>query len=284
MIRRADPADAPAIAAFLQRHLESSMFLLGNLDAHGIGETLHPNGTRFLLREGQGGITGVFGWTNGGYLMTQVPAMTPLEAEHFAAALGGYAMRGLTGAADQVGCLQGALPIQPDAWTLNRDEPLMARSLYTLPMTAVTLRRPEPVDRALLERWFAGYIAETGLSAGGGVRLKAVARAQSAIAGDSVRLMIHAGEPVAMCAINARAGDAVQIGGVFVPPEHRGRGYAGQLVLSHLKELREDGVRRASLFAASKSAERAYARVGFTRIGSYRVALLGRPVILRMAA
>lgn len=284
MIRRADPADAPAIAAFLHRHLESSMFLLGNLDAHGIGETLHPNGTRFLLREGQGGITGVFGWTNGGYLMTQVPAMTPPEASRFAAALGGYTLRGLTGAADQVGCLLASLPIQPDAWAVDRDEPLMARSLYNLPIAGVTLRMPQPSDRALLERWFAAYITETGIAAGRGVRLKAVARAQSAIGNDAIRLMIRGDEPVAMGGINARAGEAVQIGGVFVPPEQRGLGYAGELVLAHLKELRAQGVRRASLFAASPAAERAYARIGFARIGAYRVALLGRPVILGMAA
>jgi predicted GNAT family acetyltransferase len=101
---------------------------------------------------------------------------------------------------------------------------------------------------------------------------------------EAIRLMIRGDEPVAMGGINARAGEAVQSGGVFVPPEQRGLGYAGELVLAHLKELRAQGVRRASLFAASPAAERAYARIGFARIGAYRVALLGRPVILGMAA
>ena len=89
---------------------------------------------------------------------------------------------------------------------------------------------------------------------------------------------------MAMGALNARAGDAVQIGGVYVAPEHRGKGLAGQLVISHLAELKAKGIRRAILFAASSAAERAYAGIGFRRIGFFRVALLARPVSLGTAA
>ena len=75
MIRKAEPSDAMAIAAFLERRIETSMFLLGNLEAHGIDNADHPHGTTFFLRETGDGITGVFGCTNGGYLMCQLPGL-----------------------------------------------------------------------------------------------------------------------------------------------------------------------------------------------------------------
>ena len=79
-MRPATQADIPAISAFLSRHIETSMFLMGNLEAHGIGNTDHPHGTRFHLREADGTITGVFGRTNHGMLMCQAPGLTNAEA------------------------------------------------------------------------------------------------------------------------------------------------------------------------------------------------------------
>ena len=284
MIRRAEPSDAAAIAGFLSRQIETSMFLLGNLESHGIGERLHPNGTHFLLRICESKITGVFGWTNGGYVMPQLPGLTPAEAKGCAEALHGFTLRGITGPPDQVALILAAVPIAPDRWALNRDEPLMSRDLKDLPAVNAQLRSPVTADRGLLERWFAAYSAETGLSRGAASRIMAVARAHAAIGSDTVRLMIRDDVPIAMSGINARAGAVVQIGGVFVSPEHRGRGLAGALVVGHLVELRDKGIGRAILFAASSTAERAYARIGFSRIGSYRVAVLARPVMLGAAA
>lgn len=272
------------MARFLGRHIETSMFLLGNLESHGIGERLHPNSTHFLLRMFESQITGVFGWTNGGYVMPQLPNLTPAEAQGCADALRGFHMRGITGRPEQVALIRAALPIAPNGWALNRDEPLMSRNLADLPPVTAQLRCPVAADRGLLERWFTAYSIETGLSRGASARIMAAARAHAAIGSDTIQLMIRDHVPIAMGAINARAGSVVQIGGVFVAPEHRGQGVAGALVAGHLAQLRDQGTRRAILFAASPAAARAYARIGFSRIGSYRVAILARPVMLGAAA
>ncbi|GAA6209491.1 hypothetical protein NBRC116601_27840 [Cognatishimia sp. WU-CL00825] len=65
-----------------------------------------------------------------------------------------------------------------------------------------------------------------------------------------------------------------RIGGVFVPHKNRNRGLAGRLILSHLNELRNEGVKRAILFAASAAAAKAYEKIGFQHIRFYQVALL----------
>ena len=92
--------------------------------------------------------------------------------------------------------------------------------------------------------------------------------------------MSEGGTPVAMAAINACAGSALQIGGVFVPPELRGDGRAGRVVSALLAEKAQGEADTAILFAASESAAKAYERIGFQKIGAYRVALLKEPYTL----
>lgn len=278
-MREAVPADAPALAAYLERHIESSMFLLGNLKAHGIGNRDHPHGTTYLLRETVDGITGVFGRTNGGFLMCQMRGLSRADGHHIAEVLRGYRLLGITGVADQVGGLLDALALPPDVFARDRDEPLFRRDIAGL-STDATLRIPAKRDLPLLSAWYAAYLTETR----SGPHEEATDRAVAAVGSDSVRLMVEKGRPVAMSAINAWAGHAVQIGGVYVPPELRGAGRGGRVVAAQLAALRGDGVTTAILFAASSPAARAYERIGFVRCGTYRVALLKAPVTIGVLA
>lgn len=278
MIRKAEDKDVGAIVAFLRRHSETSMFLLGNLEAHGLNNTEHANGTAYFLRETGEGITGVFGATNGGYLMCQLPGIGATEAQTYAHLLQGYTLRGMTGDVAQVDAILAALPVPGDAWHVNRAEPLYARDLAGIKSKA-TLIRPAEDHRALLTEWFGQYAADAGLSDGCNLALNA-ANAGIAIASGRVRLLLDGGVPVAMTGINVRAGVTVQVGGVFVARDRRGEGLAGQIVAAHLQELRGEGVARAILFTASAQAARAYEKIGFNQIGSYRLALLKEPLTL----
>ncbi|MEP3633264.1 MAG: GNAT family N-acetyltransferase [Shimia thalassica] len=276
MIRKADPQDIPAIVAFLERHIETSMFLLGNLETYGLDNREHPYGTAFFLRETGDGITGVFGASNGGLLMCQLPGIGRTEAQTYAHLLKGYTLRGMTGAHDQVATILDALPIKENAWKANTVQPLYALSLDTLPEVNVETRVPEEADRGMLEAWFAAYSADNAIAAS----FAPETLAETAIKGGRVRLMLEDGVPVAMTAINAHAGAAVQVGGVFVPSDLRGQGRAGRLVAAHLADLHGEGVSRAILFAASADAAKAYEKIGFERVGDYRVALLAEPQTL----
>ncbi|WP_136439744.1 GNAT family N-acetyltransferase [Pacificoceanicola onchidii] len=279
MIRQATPDDAGAIAVFLEPHIETSMFLLGNLELHGIGNTTHPHGTTYFLRETGDGITGVFGCANAGFLMCQLPGLTTTEAQTYAHLLQGYTLRGMTGAAEQVDLILEALPVDREAFSIFRSDPLYSLDLAALPKTEAEIRPPLESDAAMLRAWMADYMRATGIA----LDPKADAieeQVQAALTTGRHRLLIEDGAPTALTGINARAGGAVQVGGVFVPEENRGKGRAGRAVLAHLQELKPGGVTRAILFAAAPEAAKAYERIGFERCGDYRVALLAEPTQL----
>lgn len=277
MIRKAGPADHDALAAFLAGYIESSMFLLGNLDTYGTDNTDHPHGTTFFLQETGDGIIGVFGATNGGLLMCQTPRLTTLEAQTYAHLLKGYTLRGMTGASDQVGLILDALPLDGAVWQIKHDEPLCALDLAKLNTPDAVLRAPEAKDQDTLMHWFDAYMTETRTHPGGDA---ARHRTTNALGSDRVRLLVEGEQITAMTGLNSIARDVVQIGGVYVPPKLRGDGRAGRVVAAHLAELKARGYARAILFANSEHAARAYARIGFAHIGSYRVALLQDPLTL----
>ncbi len=287
MIRKANPEDAGAIAAFLEGHIETSMFLMGNLEAHGIGKTEHPHGTAFFLRETGDGITGVFGCTNGGFLMCQLPGLTPSEAQTYMHLLKGYTLSGMTGHVEQVTQILDALAVPDEAWRINRVEPLYRIALRDLP-PAPKVRAPEMQDVPLLSRWLATYMQETD-SVPPGVTpdvLPQVAerRAQAAVGSDRMRVMEEDGNMVGMAGVNAKAGSAVQVGGVFVPAELRGAGRGGRVTAGLLADAAAQGSTTGILFAASEAAASAYEKIGFQKIGGYRIALLNDPRLLTGAA
>lgn len=105
-------------------------------------------------------------------------------------------------------------------------------------------------------------------------------QANASVTEQRTRILTVDGQPVAMSSINARVIDTVQIGGVFTPKALRGRGYAGRAIAAQLNAEHAAGITKAILFAASQDATRAYSKIGFTQIGSYRLFLTKEPVRL----
>ncbi|GFE50729.1 N-acetyltransferase [Roseobacter cerasinus] len=285
MIRIATPEDAARLEAFLQPYAVTSMFLRGNLAAHGIGASDHANATTYYLCEAAGQITAVAGCTNGGFLMCQAPGANADFWEDCARALQGRTLVGMTGVPEQVEAFAAALGFEDSAFRLKDVQPLYALSLSDLPdlqAADVSLRRPRPDETRWLASWFDAYHHETGMGTLGGTDGQLAAR--QFVERADARVMEIGGVVCAMSALNARTSDMVQVGGVYVPPEHRGCGHGGRIVALHLAEVRGQGIRAAILFAATSFAARAYEAIGFRRIGSYQISLLDTPRIVGRAA
>lgn len=288
MLREARAGDEAAIEAFLARHAETSMFLRGNLAAHGLFDRSHAHGTQFWLAEPEtgGALTAVFGLSNGGFALLQAPDAPDALFTAFARAVAGRDLAGITGDEPQVARLRAAFALDHARFTLDHPEPLYRLDLAALivPDRPGTLRPVTPDDRELLFRWNRAYGAELQMTAPERLDEETHARVERALASGVVRLLEVDGQPVAMTAFNARLPDMVQIGGVYTPPDLRGHGYARRAVALHLAEARGDGVETAILFASGPAACRAYEAIGFTHIGSYALAILAAPVVVAPAA
>jgi len=165
---------------------------------------------------------------------------------------------------------------------MDTDEPGYSLHLSDLVVPpsaeAADLRPLSDMDIALAEAWRHDYVIELGMVAPHQARAQAVRDVAHYRARGTHRVLYVDGRPVATTGFNSIAGDAVQIGGVWTPPELRGRGYARAAVALHLQEAQAAGVQRAILFAASPIAARAYEAIGFRRCFDFGWRLYADPI------
>ena len=249
------------------------MFLLGNSRAAGLTDDGQPyQGTYVGAFEGEA-LRGVVCHAWNGMLLLQAPA-DAVELAREAVRLTGRELEGFTGPLEQVEAAAKALVTGPVLRSEREVLFTLKRGDLKVPPLAHQTRRPHPHELPLLAQWRYDYVVELDLDRPGE---EARQDAEQGIARSHARgdlfVLEHEGRLVAKTAFNARIAEAVQIGGVYVPPSLRGRGYAkavvaGQLLLANAP--------RALLFTGEQShaAQAAYRAVGFERAGSYGLVLL----------
>lgn len=277
--RAATKADVARVLPYLDAHIQSSMFLLENLSQHGLGSE-HPNGlTLWVQAQGDG----VFGITNSGNVLMQMPEATAQDWQEAGALLGARAIHGVLGDAPQVRSFIAANGLEGHPCQLDSDDPGFLLDLDDL---TVEMRDDEALisvreaPRALMDEWRTAYEIEAVQAPPEKARIKGPKDIDQFITRDSHRVLLVDGVPVAMCGYNTTYEDTVQVGGVYTPPGLRGRGYARRVVGRHMAECRARGARRAVLFAASEEAARAYQAIGFRRAGSFALVLFSEPAHL----
>lgn len=266
----ATQADRAAIEDFLITHLSTSMFLLSNLRRYGFAFD-HPRAMRFWLRWRSGQLTDVLGRSVEGVILPQCPSAPWGEA---AVVLGQHPVKGIIGGSDQVQALRDCLRLDPDPKALDAKDPLFELALSDLIMPdpgGMTLASITQETSAIAAAWRAAYIKEVMPIPGQDPETQAVRDIKMYIERDTHRILYRGGEPVAMTGFNAQEPEAVQVGGVYTPPELRCQGLARCAVALHLAEARGNGVDKAILFAASDNASRAYEAIGFARTGDFSI-------------
>jgi uncharacterized protein len=179
-----------------------------------------------------------------------------------------------------------SIPRGDDAVQMNSAEGLYAlelRELIVPPDLAagrVRARRSADSDLDLMMRWRIAYCVEAlGSRDGQSLRDRCTEDVATLHRLGRLWLLEKDGRPVAHTAFNSALPEAVQIGGVWTPPEFRGRGYARAVVAASLLDARADGAGRAILFTGddNPAAISAYRALGFQRVGDYRLLLLSVP-------
>jgi len=281
-IRILKAGDEAALEAFLLPRVESSMFLIGNLRASGLRDTGQPYSGTYAAAFDDRRITAVAAHYWNGVLVLQAPVF--LEAICRAAVEASQRpIGGLIGPSEQVSSVKQALGIDSVAIQLDELEKLYSLQLTDLVVPTVlgsgevTGRRMEPGDVELLTMWRVAYAIET-LSASDGPELRQ--RSQEAIKRWQREghgwVLERDGETVAMGGFNTAMEEAVQIGGVYTPPNLRRRGYGRAVVAASLLDARREGVGQAILFTGvdNIAAQKAYTALGFRYVGEYRMMLL----------
>jgi uncharacterized protein len=277
------PADAELLEAFLVQHRDSSMFLRSNSRRAGLvdgGAALHAT---YVGAFRGGELAGVVAHCWNGMLLVQAPDGLS-DAVRLAVQLSKRGVTGFAGPAAQVRAARAALGLEGVPTRLDENEGLYALDLQDLSVPEalrngqVECRAPLPRERDTLVAWRIAYDVETLAATPSEEERKAAAEVTDRlIAEGNAWVALNRGLPVSFSAFNATLPDIVQLGGIYTPPEQRGRGYAKVAVAASLLVAIERGATRAVLFTKNPSAVSSYERVGFRRTGDYALVLLAQP-------
>jgi len=279
-LRSLGRGDEAALERFLALRADSSMFLRSNLRSAGI---LYHGGPFEALYVGcftQGRLAGVAAHCWNDMVVVQAEAQIPALASAVVEA-SGRPVTGIMGPLDQVKATRAALGMNDAACQMDSSEELYALALDKLVVPPalrdgrVTCRRPKPGEAPLLAAWRYDYSVAALNSAPGDALRRRCEREVEILPLDWQFMLADGPDIVAYAAFNAALPEIVQIGGVWTPPEQRRRGYGRAVVAGSLLAARDRGARRAVLFTGNGNiaAKRAYAALGFRRIGDWGLVL-----------
>jgi len=291
VIRILRPGEEAALEAFLLPRIASSMFLIGNMRESGLNDTGDTYSGTYAAAFDDHRITSVAAHYWNGILVLQAPAHLQ-EVWQAAVKASQRPIAGLTGLKDQVSAVKRALDIPASAIQLDEPEKLYSLRLADLRVPTILStggahgRRIEPQDVDLLTQWRVAYSIETqGEKDRPELWQRSRASIERALQEGHGWVLEHSGEPVAYNAFNAAIREAVQVGGVYTPPQLRRRGYGRAVVAASLLDARNECVEKAILFTGLRNmaAQKAYTALGFRYIGDYHMLLLEPPLPASLA-
>jgi GNAT superfamily N-acetyltransferase len=213
-------------------------------------------------------------------ILVQAPEATGELAQE-CVKLSARPITGIAGPLEQVNRSRVALGLTSTPVTMESDEWLYGLDLSKLIIPdalangILVCRHPIEQEYVTLREWRFHYDIETlGSPASVETRRRSTHYLDLQIAEGNAWVAIENNRPVSLSAFNATLPDIVQLGGIYTPPDLRGRGFARAAVAGSLIAARERGAFRAVLFTNNPSAARSYESVGFTRLGDYGVVLL----------
>ncbi len=271
------PGDEPALANFFAAYPDTTLFFQNNTRRGGLvdGGAVYQ-GTYVAAFEGDAIVALAAHCWNGNVLLEAPRELAAIAREAVRAS--GRAVSGIVGPRDQVVAARSALGLDDASAYMDSAEDLFALDLARLrvpePLAqgAVTCRLPRDAEVRMLAAWRRDYRTQhlhepddAALATKCREEIERHHRQQHHF------VLEREGEVVAYAAYNAETPTCVQIGGVWTPPDLRGRGFARAAVAGALLAARERGVPRSVLFTETDNhfAKSAYRALGYERIGDY---------------
>lgn len=268
--------------AFLERHLDSSLFLIGNVERAGLEYHGQPLQGTYVAHRTDGVITAIAGHAWNGILMLQGDVGLEQAAQR-ALELSNRPLKGLVGPLDLTQRARLALGASDVRTALDKPENLYALTLAQLvvpPLLSregIVVRRPTAQEAdGILTDFRASYHVETlGAEALPSLADKAREEIRKLVSDQRAWVLLDHGKLVAFTGFNTCTRGIAQVGGVWTPPELRGRGYARAAVAGSLLAERAAGTTRSVLFTeqGNTPAIRAYEALGYQAIGKFGLVL-----------
>jgi len=278
MIRPLVAGDAAQLEAFLVRHADFSMFLRSNASAAGLVYEGKPLQALYVAAFDGGDIVAVAAHCWNDMLLVQAPVQIA-EVARAAVELSARPVAGVSGPAEQVVAARRALGFDHRPAPKFGREELFALDLNDLVVPTPlaegrwTCRHPRPDELEYLVDWRVDFAREALHSPDSPTLRHECEQELRLVYERDSNWVLADGDLVSYSAFNARLPDIVQIGGVWTPRALRGKGYGRAVVAGSLVDVREQGVRRAVLFAEREDAKRAYTGIGFRVVGEYGLVL-----------
>lgn len=271
--------DEPQLDAFLSTHRDSSMFLRSNARRGGLEYGGQPYQGVYCAALENGEVRGVGAHYWNGMLLLQAPRRAGDLARACVAA-SGRTVTGMAGPIAQVPVARAALGLDEAPTKTDGGDWMYGLDLADLTVPAalvrgdVTCRPPRQEERETLCEWRIAYDIELlGATDTPEARRFSAEFLDRQIAESNAWVLLDRGQLVSLSGFNATLPDMVQLGGIYTPPQFRGRGYAKAAVAGALLAARERGASRAVLFTSTASAARSYEGIGFRRTGDYYLVL-----------
>lgn len=192
---------------------------------------------------------------------------------------------GILGQDSQAQAVIEGLGLSDARYVTDRNEELYELDLENLVMPSdiedhrYSMAAAGQVERQILKQWIKDYELETRTVRDPDNHDAHVEdRVERTIKGSDCWALFVDDQPVSLSGFNARLPDVVQIGPVWTPIESRNKGYARLLVALTLERARNEGIRKSVLFTDTPAGTKAYKAIGFREVGSYRLALLNKPI------
>lgn len=292
-IRILKNGDETALESFLTPVVESSMFLISNLESTGFTDNgLRFEGTYAAAFNGKE-IVGVVAHYWNQNLIFQAPSHIP-ELVQQVVKHSHRSIKGLVGPNDQVEVAKSFLNLASFQYQHDEMEKLFSLELRNLRVPTelstgqINGRLASRNDLDLLVKWRLEYLRETLNES---VKPEMIEPVR-----DSVESMIEDGKTwviekdhqlVSTSSFNSvvlgKGGvGLVQVGGVWTPPNLRNNKYGRAAVATSLVDAHKNGYSKAILFTGETNtpAQKAYSALGFEYIGNYRLTLLHEAISL----
>jgi predicted GNAT family acetyltransferase len=289
MIRHVTDSDLDRVRAFLESHVDTSLFLLSTLAALGPRLGHHLNSGNFRRIDEDGQIVAVFCLTRRGNLLVQAGGRTDLAEQIFEACeTEPLEVRGVV----------GEWPLAEALWNLLRADPRFEMThhlkdvLYRLMLKdtadpvagSVQVRLLEAADFVQWERLNTAYFAERSLPLQATLeqrRTDFIMRMRSGLWWGAID---DRGELTSIASLNATYGSLGQVGGVYTRPADRRKGLSHAVMQRLIADCRQRlGFEKLVLFTGedNMSARRLYESLAFEEAGAFGLLLGDRRANVR---